>query len=1143
MKTLRRMNLVQFYLFESKQLDMAGITAFLGLNGSGKSSILDGMQAVMLGAHGRHMKFNAQSSSNTSTRTLKGYCLGVLRSKSQDGNEVESMARRDSMSYVSLGFADDKTGEPFTAGICLSASVDQAKHTIHGLFVLPGLMLEAEDFLEQSAEGKRPLAFGDFASRVSRRCRDISRTAMIKDKPEAYVGELLAQMGPPTARIDQREYMRAFAKSMQLRDVESVDEYVRQHIVPLDKIDVTDFGVQIKQFEAFKALIEQTKKQISELKAVQDYYIQVRRYLQREMSLYSLAANYDYEMAVQQGMELEDRLAAAQARAESLQRDSGANSRRREQLEVELVDVNAEISDDPELASHEKTSRDLKDAEQTLGNAEAEFARQILPLIDGLTHLETRGNLAQDQLILLREVKASLHKSRDNLAEVNAESLMQAVVDAGGLLRTCIRQLNMAAREATEARTHAAQQLKDHEGVLRALQQGELPLGQAATRASILLSDAGIEASPISYLIKVSDPEWQPAIEAYLAGQLEDFVVAEGQENEAVSLIRNLPREKAIYNIKVAQPRHLERYRHQRPAADDVASLISASNWVAEAFVRRALANVKFATSEADLARFERALSKDGMVSSGGGTSRKQLPAAGDLRIGRVPNVEQITKASAEHERLTRLFEAADAEDERLRTLVGRITVHSDEQAQQSIQHTLGQLGRSRSQRDALAGRLSSAQSETGQALLHRQQGLKHDISASHDRDKKLAGEISVCGVNIERYTNAIKQTDAEQARLQAQAVEAANSPYCDAMTVDHYKQQLDEQDGDDGARAVRARERAARSGKSRDESINKARLALHDYEQGGSVSLAEQKQDWEQGDAWVAGELHNLESSNLAENEEKADTALANAHEAFRRDIAYKLHEQMEQMKSRIGDLNNILDRSPPFSQNERYRFKVHKRESHSKLRKFIERVSTAGDDSQLAFDEPQSEPEIQDAMRELTAMVTESDIMDGKAPSVLTDYREFFSFDLAIRVNNEEVDTLSNRTGSGSGGEHRTPFYVIAGASLAAAYRLDERPGEGGGLMLLDEAFYSMDGQNSLAAARFLSKLGLQLIMAAPTSDSDKINTFTNTIFDIGREGLTPWLERITLKEAANRILTSDMPGEHPQLLDQAMAEQSEA
>lgn len=1141
MKTLRQINLVQFYLFDNEQMDMAGAAAFIGDNGSGKSTMLDAIQTVMTGAHGSYLRFNAQSSSGSSTRTLKGYCLGVLRSKSQDGNEVESMAREHSMSYLALGFCDDKTGEAFTAGLCLSASVDQPKHTMHGMFVLPGVMLSKQDFTEETPEGDRPLSWGDFSARVAKRCRDISRTAMLKDKVEAYVGELLVQLGPPTARIDQRSYLRSFSKAMQLRDIESVDEYVRQHIVPLVKIDVQDFGVQIKQFEEFKALIETTKQNIAELSGIQAHYQDARRRQTRQMSLYSLAATYEHEQSYQRLMDMEDRLEALKSKQANQARDAEATTLHIGQLEEQLEEINNQISADPGLRDHETLLKSSRQADQKLQDAESQVWHQIAPLIEGLTHLEARADLADDQLVLLREVKGALHEAKDNLAAIEANMLLKAVVDAGGLLRTSINQLKTAARAASDARYAAHTELNAYAGTLRSLQQGHLPLREDAGRAAVLLAESGIEASPICYLIRVSDPEWQPAIEAYLGSQLDDFVVAEGRVNDAVSLIRRPPAQEAIYNVKVAQPRHLERFRHKQPASDEVASLVTSDNWVAQAFARRALGSTKFATTEADLARNERALSKDGMVSSGGGTARKRLPDAGQLRIGQVSNAAQLEQARIEHARLTKIYEQALAEDDRLQKLFGRVDNFSDQHAEQSLNRELSNLQSYRQEKSDLASRLSSSETEANKALLTRQSQVKAVIAAGRDRDKTLAGELAVSAENIKRLENAMDAEKAGQSELHEKAMEAAANPHCDPAVVDKYRQQIDDQETEESDRPGRARQLAVQAEKSMETSIRHAEFALHAYEERANLSLREQRDDWEKGEAWVDGELEIQQSSNLASYEKDAEQALANAHDAFRRDIAYKLHEQMELMKTRLHELNSLLDRCPPFSQGERYRFKYKTRKAHSKLRDFIEKVSVAGDDSQFAFEQPQTEPEIQEAMQELTAMATNPEVMEGKAPSVLTDYREFYSFDLAIRVNDEEVDTLSNRTGSGSGGEHRTPFYVIAGASLASAYRLDQRPGEGGGLMLLDEAFYSMDEQNALSAARFLSQLGLQLVMAAPGADEAKIDSFTNTIFDIGRDGLTPWVYRVRLKEPANRLLTSDFPSEHPDLIDQAVAEQT--
>ena len=78
---------------------------------------------------------------------------------------------------------------------------------------------------------------------------------------------------------------------------------------------------------------------------------------------------------------------------------------------------------------------------------------------------------------------------------------------------------------------------------------------------------------------------------------------------------------------------------------------------------------------------------------------------------------------------------------------------------------------------------------------------------------------------------------------------------------------------------------------------------------------------------------------------------------------------------------------------------------------------------------------------------------LSNSGSTSPLDDYRRFFRFEVQIRQDERVVGTLSERRRSGSGGEHRAPLYVIAGAALAAAYGKSEAWPGGIGLILLDE------------------------------------------------------------------------------------------
>ena len=126
----------------------------------------------------------------------------------------------------------------------------------------------------------------------------------------------------------------------------------------------------------------------------------------------------------------------------------------------------------------------------------------------------------------------------------------------------------------------------------------------------------------------------------------------------------------------------------------------------------------------------------------------------------------------------------------------------------------------------------------------------------------------------------------------------------------------------------------------------------------------------------------------------------------------------------------------------------------------------------------------------------------------SPLDDYREFFEFDIEIHREDpitkdlKTVGLLSKRLGTGSGGEHRAPLYVIAGAALASAYRLDKRNRDGVSLILLDEAFDKMDLTNMIATMRYLEELGLQVVMASPGDNSGTLTAFLHRYYEIQRD-----------------------------------------
>lgn len=242
--------------------------------------------------------------------------------------------------------------------------------------------------------------------------------------------------------------------------------------------------------------------------------------------------------------------------------------------------------------------------------------------------------------------------------------------------------------------------------------------------------------------------------------------------------------------------------------------------------------------------------------------------------------------------------------------------------------------------------------------------------------------------------------------------------------------------------------------------------------------------------------------------------------------------------MKQTFDRLNAALRKTPPFSNGERYQFVYKVRPELTPLLDFIKSVAEFGVNGGLFGDPGNIPPQFEELLREKTISGA------GAVKSPLDDYREFYSFDVRIeRVEpdgaTKTVGHLSKRIGPGSGGEHRAPLYVIAGASLWSAYRMDQGDRDGLRLILLDEAFDKMDPSNVISTMKYLQELGLQVLMASPGENLGTLNAFLNCYFEIQKDPVRHAIQvdRFEVTELMREQFREDLWEFNPELLEQEL------
>ena len=264
-KTLSAMHLVQFSFWDYETFNLRqGGTAFLGPNGAGKTSLADAVQIALVGAHGNHMHFNAQSV-HKDQRSVRDYALGTVRSGEGDQG-VLARKRDEALSYITLVFEGESPADVVSAGVCLHSVATEKHHRALGLYILPGVRLALEDHLGALDDGgKAPLDWPTFDALARRLAKQAGRTPTLTAKPETYLNELLHVLQHKGRTIDRDKFLRALAQSLRLKGIQSVNDYLRGYLVDAQPIDKQGTLKHIKTVRALVLQIEEVKQQIARL--------------------------------------------------------------------------------------------------------------------------------------------------------------------------------------------------------------------------------------------------------------------------------------------------------------------------------------------------------------------------------------------------------------------------------------------------------------------------------------------------------------------------------------------------------------------------------------------------------------------------------------------------------------------------------------------------------------------------------------------------------------------------------------------------------------------------------------------------------------------------------------------------------------
>ena len=1125
MKQLNRIVLVNWYVLGAQEIPIKGNVAIVGPNGSGKSSLLDAMQTVLMGGHKRHLSFNA-SAGEKSERSLRTYCLGFM----DDGGKSNS-AREDAISYLAMSFFDTETAQESCVGVAISASTASPDEEILGRFILPNFSVSLDDFSRKEGSGRLPREWKEVRESLMKQCPDM----VLEKRASRYVRELVTHLShDPAMPNDDDKFIKNFKNALKFVPIDSPTRFVREFVLDENVVHVGAFRKSLDEYRAMEEKTRDVSNRIDELVKVQELCQGISRNIKNAMEYEWVVHESRFESADLKKEEAEERLEKWQAQEAEVEQSLVSIGSDLNQVMQDLANARAALNNTDSAHQINALESSIRAGQHELNVVEERIQKAYALMRTAVSFSKNRDFLP-DEFAVLVDQASDLWRSGENLMANAWPSDPVSVDNTLNGMRKSIenvrRKVSRRYEESVIRISELRSQIQNQKSAVEQLQQGRAPVRRNTAELMELLSEYGIESTPICELVDITDDKWRIAIESFLGARREALVVEPDRVKEAITLYRRKGRHLKGCRI-INTTKSSDWLNRTKPGS--LAQFVETDNTHAEAFTNRALGGVMAVETEAELLKQERALTYDCMLQTEGSTTsiNELTPIMGIRRRGdqlvlqgkQVDDlVNEFTLLGRQHESLEKLRDA-------LISLDGGLT---------QVNEPLFDLTE---QRKKLSHQIEGYQQTIVDLRNHDDTGIQQRIADLAAQQKETEQTQSVLMDKLQKArTGLIRDTAALEVlesdlteHAEARSVCEANADF-DAQSAQEKRDYLDESCAGELERIIFEAAKKAQSELSLHErKKNGVRDAVAQYKarhHGGGLTHHELDKvgpdsSHEDLEGYVNETVNALRDSELAQYTEKAERARLEAESAFRSDFVAHLNDQINKIRDLIRELNSHL-KNRPFHK-EMYSFEMTPNPELKDILELVEaytRLDSANVGSlfDMKFDQNASHKDALERIHEV--------LKDEGESSLLQDYRNFYNFELVVKdLEGNRKTTLSQRIKTGSGGEHQVPFYVAMAAALGATYRLKEgsegQPVGGFSLSVFDEAFNKLDSENTVTSLGFMSDLGLQTIIAAPDEKYSLLSTCMDTIINVCRDGRVVDIDVEFPTELGKALLASDHP-----------------
>lgn len=519
-KTATKLCLIQWSRFQHVQIKLEGSTLFTGINGSGKSTILDAMTYLLTG----NRQFN--KAAKDKDRTVLGYVRGDTRSNGKN----RYLRTGEVVSYIAMEFYSSVDDNTFVTGVCMESPNETDCKSYW--FVLPDTQMEEIRFAD--IQGKTMYVYP--RNQLTVKGKTVKMSLFLSQ--EKGVAQILRALG---LRCDVGKYRSKILKMMAFNPENNIDKFIQDCVLEPGKIDsLKELREQKRKFEQLKEMfhnLELSRQKLEILeKKTEEYEVKNRNYQIRELMLcYQQLCDRreEKENIIFRMRALEDKLDS------SRKRKTGIESR------LEQAEERRRIAESNDLIGGvENSIRALEEQLRRLGEEISANETALAALLRMKGQLEGLETWIEEEIDLEPSDMENMRRLQNENVDENLKR--------ESFLRISRRILNFR-QELCENKVHIrddvarfSRDMATREQDIKNLESNKMVLPPEIELAKQVIAQEfqrkGIqtEVRVFAELVKeLKDESWRAAIETFL-GRKRFYIIVEGEYcEEAMRILQN----------------------------------------------------------------------------------------------------------------------------------------------------------------------------------------------------------------------------------------------------------------------------------------------------------------------------------------------------------------------------------------------------------------------------------------------------------------------------------------------------------------------------------------------------------------------------------------------------------------------------